>query len=645
MKKNIRVVRKLQFPNKSIIAVFMIFLCAVLFAQNNENDFTVDANGTITRYNGWDSNVVIPRQIRGVVIRAIGPRVFESSDLTGVTIPDSVVSIGEGAFARNRLTSVNIPAGVTFIGNEAFRNNQLTSLTISGRNVSIGSSAFRDNRLANATVSGSGVTINSEAFAGNPLTGINLGSNHIFESDIVPMVGYSPSSLFYDYVCNDRRAGTYTANRSIGNVRREGDYSYYAAQYGAYITNYHGSGGNRLVIPGELGGLPVKALSGFDGKNIGRVQIPGSVTYVGNAAFRGNQITTAVIPDSVTYIGSYAFEDNQLTTVTIPRSVTYLGWGAFRNNQLSNATIAEIFTRTSATVTEITPGMAYNAILQGNEQLYRVTVPTGTLKLTAYTESGMDTVICVYSAAGNVIAEDDDSGSDYNARASVIVSAGTYFIGVREYDGGAGQYSLNVLTESVSVTTITPGRPYNATLQGNEQYYQVTISAGRLSAYTDGSLDTVIRIYNSAWNVLTEDDDSGSDYNARASVIVSAGTYFIGVREYDGGAGQYSLNVLIEPISATTITPGRAYNATLQGNEQLYQVNVSSGKLTAYTDSNIDTLIFIYDAAWNVIAEDDDSGSGYNAMASVNVSAGTYFIGVRGYGGETGQYTLNVLLQ
>ena len=65
------------------------------------------------------------------------------SELTSVTIPDSVKSIEEWAFACSDLMNIMIPDSVTNIGNYAFYScNSLTSVSISDNVESIGSWAF-----------------------------------------------------------------------------------------------------------------------------------------------------------------------------------------------------------------------------------------------------------------------------------------------------------------------------------------------------------------------------------------------------------------------------------------------------------------------------------------------------------------------
>jgi hypothetical protein len=89
-------------------------------------------------------------------------------------------------------------------------------------------------------------------------------------------------------------------------------------------------------------------------------------------------------------------------------------------------------------------------------------------------------------------------------------------------------------------TVVTPGTPFFAASSG---WYQVTVPAGRLTVYTTGSSDTEIRLYDSSARRIAYDDDSGTDYNARVSVSVSAGTFFIGVSYADDDDNAYTLHV------------------------------------------------------------------------------------------------------
>ena len=91
-----------------------------------------------------------------------------SSGLTSVTIPNSVISIGEMAFIDcSRLTSVTIPNSVTSIGYEAFyKCSGLTSVTIGNSVTSIGEYAFSDcSGLTSVTIPNSVTSIGDCAFS------------------------------------------------------------------------------------------------------------------------------------------------------------------------------------------------------------------------------------------------------------------------------------------------------------------------------------------------------------------------------------------------------------------------------------------------------------------------------------------------
>ena len=76
------------------------------------------------------------------------------------------------------------------------------------------------------------------------------------------------------------------------------------------------------------------------------MELPNSVTSIGDGAFYSCKCTSITIPNSVTSIGEYAFfECSSLTSITIPNSVTTIGRRTFRNcSSLTSVTIGNSVT-------------------------------------------------------------------------------------------------------------------------------------------------------------------------------------------------------------------------------------------------------------------------------------------------------------
>ena len=100
---------------------------------SKESDFLFDGKtGTITKYVGTNTTVVIPSTINGVSVTSIGKEAFEKTACTSIVIPNSVTNIEASAFMWcNELTDITIPNSVTSIGDGAFCNcSSLKSITI-----------------------------------------------------------------------------------------------------------------------------------------------------------------------------------------------------------------------------------------------------------------------------------------------------------------------------------------------------------------------------------------------------------------------------------------------------------------------------------------------------------------------------------
>jgi len=239
---------------------------------------------TITGYTGPGGAVTIPDTINSMPVTSIGTCAFYTcTNVTSITIPNSVTTIGSGAFEQplnqiSNLTSITIPNSVTTIGSNAFNGcNGLTSITIPNSVTTIGSDAFNGcYGLTSVAIPDSVTKIESETFWGCwSLASITI-----------------PDSI-----------------TSIG-----------ANAFGRCWSL------TKLTIPN---GLTSIGDSAFSGCGITTIVIPDNIKTIGDWAFSGCPLTGITIGNNVSSIGSNAFNGCGLTSVTIPSSVTSIWYGAF----------------------------------------------------------------------------------------------------------------------------------------------------------------------------------------------------------------------------------------------------------------------------------------------------------------------------
>lgn len=268
--------------------MFIAALCASLSASayDFESDglyYNIlseeDRTARVEDYNPNDlsKNIEIPRRVihnsKTYTVTSIGVWAFrQCSNLTAVTIPNSVSEIGAYAFwCCSSLTSVTIPNSVTSIGVWAFDQcSSLTSVTIPNSVTYIGRGAFS--------------SCTSLTFVTIPSSVTSIGKE------------------------------TFSRCSSLENINVDPENADYSSIDGIL---YNKDATRLITCPGARRNMTV----------------PTYVTSIGDYAFSGcSSLTSVTIGNSVTSIGSWAFDEcSDLTSVTIGNSVTSIDYGAFSN--------------------------------------------------------------------------------------------------------------------------------------------------------------------------------------------------------------------------------------------------------------------------------------------------------------------------
>lgn len=235
------------------------------------NTFSFDlTTGTITKYNGTDTVVVIPSKINGVTVTTIGTDAFLGLNITSVTIPASVTEIGSNAFAGcTNLTSVNY-------------EGDWSNLTIQS-----GNPAVQD--AANAP---------------------------LFDFEFIPPDNTAVIVTNYKY--NGAAADVTIPSRYQGKpVTTIG----HAAFFNSAVTS--------VTIPDSVTSISDEAF--INCPKLTNISIPNSVTYIGFSAFSScTSLKSITLPSSLSFISGALFLGcSQLTTIHIPVSVTSIGNNAF----------------------------------------------------------------------------------------------------------------------------------------------------------------------------------------------------------------------------------------------------------------------------------------------------------------------------
>lgn len=286
-----------------------------------------------------------------------------------------------------------------------------------------------------------------------------------------------------------------------------------------------------------------------------------------------------------------------------------------------------------------------------------------------------DTYLELYGPDEGLLAQDDDSGPGYSSliRAYTLESTGTYSIIARGYSSQVGSYTISLLegeSGAIGATSVEGELSYGQTVADEvtsvfgDSWTFSGAAGDTISIDTAGFVleDTFLELYDPEGHLLATDDDSGNDHSARivGVSLPENGIYTIVIRGYNGATGTYELSLIHgrigqeievdigDPIEMGPIEFDEVAEGNIQSNDgDLWTFSGERGTLVRIEVNGAsleDTYLEVIDPQGRLVAYDDDSGTGYSSMIEDLLlrSDGIYGIIVRGYGGETGTYTLEV---
>ncbi|MBS7398513.1 MAG: leucine-rich repeat protein, partial [Ruminiclostridium sp.] len=319
-----------------------------------------DGQLRIKRYIGKSSEIVIPSEIDGKAVVAIGDNAFENcTSIKSVVIPDSVKQIGYSAFLGcSSLKSVTIPESVTDIGEYALGYSydddsckyiksddlEINYVKNSEGHYYAAKNKFTDEEclatyvLDDGTLAIKGFISSAESFVipskidGKVITQIDSYAfaycDNLKEATVPVSVTYIDSeALGYNYTGGEYNdSWNYSKNENFKiNYIKNSEGHYYAAKNGftdEECLAARATGDGTVSIRGYVGNATTLSIPAkIDGK---------SVTGIDDMAFYECMLNSVTIPDSVTTIGWSAFERCEyLEKIILPKNLEFIGSSAF----------------------------------------------------------------------------------------------------------------------------------------------------------------------------------------------------------------------------------------------------------------------------------------------------------------------------
>ncbi len=291
------------------------------------------------------------------------------------------------------------------------------------------------------------------------------------------------------------------------------------------------------------------------------------------------------------------------------------------------------------------------------------------------TSTAFNTLVRVTDQSMNVLAVDNDGGEGTNARLIAEAEPGTYIVWATSFQpGSTGAYELSVAEAPPACTAddvsgdIGAGDDVTGSLGaddcrfvhgGRAQGRRLTVSelVTLQIDLTSAAFDAVVVVTDTLMNIVAVDDDSGEGTNSRLVQTFTQGEYYVWVTPFNiSGSGSYQLSIMT--VSAPTCTlQTLEVEATVDGSlastdcrqytlwyADIFEFNPQTTitlRLDLMSD-DFNAFLVVTDANLDILAEDDDGGTGTDSRVVFTFTPGKYIVWASSFEDfETGSYQLS----
>ena len=389
-------------------------------------------------------------------IRAVpGGKVFEDDTFV---VPEGD-NIGKMAFAGANVKTVVLPESMTTIPTNAFRGSNVETVVLGSQVTTIIEYAFYEaNGLKKVMMMSDGVAQDSlegiteiQRYAFNkaplltsftlPTTLTTLGANAFTESGLTSIT-FTTDELF-------SKAAQVSKCENLTNVTlAEGITTIYQGAF-------ENTGITSIQLPSTLTSIGNNA---FKGSKLQSITIPGGVTLGKNVFENCVSLNNVTLGEGLTALPDYTFNGcTALTGITLPESLTTLGNYIFQNTGLTSITIpasvkdipSSAFNGctalTSVTLKEGLKSIGYSAFM--GTKLVNVTLPTTVTSIGGNAFSGVSTLTSINIPAA-VTSIGALAFADCTAISSITIPANAYLTAAEVFSGWTETQQINVCTSA-----------------------------------------------------------------------------------------------------------------------------------------------------------------------------------------------------